>query len=91
MIGIVEKPSFDRAPSNIASIGRYVFNSEIFDKLRKIEYKAGQELQLTDGINSLALEGLVETVTMNGLRFDCGSLYGFVKATEHVYRERYGE
>ena len=82
--GLVEKPDVDDAPSNLASIGRYVLTPDIFGTLRGLSAGSGGEIQLADAINIHAKRGSVETVRLNGLRFDCGSVEGFVKAFLHV-------
>ena len=82
--GLVEKPSPEAAPSNLASIGRYVLTPDIFDILRDQPPGAGGEIQLADAINVQAARGDVEAVTMNGRRFDCGSVEGYLDAIMHV-------
>ena len=82
--GLVEKPPFDQAPSNLASIGRYILTPDIFDILRKQAPGAGGEIQLADAINTQAAAGQVEAVRLQGRRFDCGSVDGFLKAIMHV-------
>jgi UTP--glucose-1-phosphate uridylyltransferase len=82
--GLVEKPPLDQAPSNLASIGRYILTPDIFDILRKQAPGAGGEIQLADAINTQAAAGQVEAVRMQGRRFDCGSVDGFLKAIMHV-------
>ena len=82
--GLVEKPSPQGAPSNLASIGRYVLTPDIFDILRNQPAGAGGEIQLADAINVQAARGDVEAVTMNGRRFDCGSVEGYLDAIMHV-------
>ena len=82
--GLVEKPPFDQAPSNLASIGRYILTPDIFDILRKQAPGAGGEIQLADAINTQAAAGQVEAVRLKGRRFDCGSVDGFLKAIVHV-------
>ena len=86
--GLVEKPDECDAPSNLASIGRYVLTSDIFDTLRGLSAGSGGEIQLADAINIHANKGLVETVLLNGRRFDCGSVNGFMLATSHEYQKR---
>jgi UTP--glucose-1-phosphate uridylyltransferase len=86
--GLVEKPDTNDAPSNLASIGRYVLTPDIFDTLRGLGVGSGGEIQLADAINIHAQRGLVETVLLNGLRFDCGSVDGFIRATKHQYEKR---
>ena len=82
--GLVEKPSPQGAPSNLASIGRYVLTPDIFDILRNQPPGAGGEIQLADAINVQAARGDVEAVTLNGRRFDCGSVDGYLDAIMHV-------
>lgn len=82
--GLIEKPEIKNAPSNIASIGRYVLTSDIFKVLRNQSVGSGGEIQLADAINSLAVNNLVESITFNGVRFDCGSLRGYLDAILHV-------
>lgn len=82
--GLVEKPAFGRAPSNLASIGRYVLTPDIFEILRGQAPGAGGEIQLADAINTQAAVGQVEAVALNGERFDCGSVKGFLQAIMHV-------
>ena len=82
--GIIEKPDFESAPSDIASIGRYVFTPNIFDILRKQATGAGGEIQLADSINVQAENNMVETILLNGKRFDCGSIEGYVEAIKYV-------
>ena len=78
--GLIEKPSFEQAPSNLASIGRYVLTPDIFDILRHQAAGSGGEIQLADAINTQARNGAVDAVTLNGRRFDCGSVKGFLDA-----------
>ena len=82
--GLVEKPDADEAPSNLASIGRYVLTPDIFDILRNQTAGAGGEIQLADAINTQAQNNVVEAVKLNGRRFDCGSVEGYLDAIMHV-------
>jgi UTP--glucose-1-phosphate uridylyltransferase len=86
--GLVEKPNADKAPSNRASIGRYVLTPDIFDILRNQSAGAGGEIQLADAINTQAASGAVEAVTLNGLRFDCGGVQGYLDSIMHVADRR---
>ena len=86
--GLVEKPAAVDAPSNLASIGRYVLTPDIFDILRNQPAGSGGEIQLADAINTQALRGDVEAVRLNGLRFDCGSVDGYLDAIMHVAEQR---
>ena len=78
--GLVEKPKYENAPSNLASIGRYVLTPDIFQSLRTTKPGAGGEVQLTDAISTHAKKGFVESVKMNAKRFDCGSVDGYLDA-----------
>ena len=84
VIGLVEKPKFEEAPSNLASIGRYVLTPDIFDILRYQPSGIGGEIQLADAINVQALKGGVEAVSLTGSRFDCGNVRGYLDAIMHV-------
>jgi UTP--glucose-1-phosphate uridylyltransferase len=86
--GLVEKPGADEAPSNLASIGRYVLKPDIFDILRTQPAGAGGEIQLADAINTQAANNAVEAVTLNGRRFDCGSVEGYLDAIMYVANRR---
>ena len=86
--GLVEKPDIYDAPSNLASIGRYVLTPGIFETLRGLRAGSGGEIQLADAINIHAQRGSVDTVRLNGRRFDCGSVDGFVEAVNYEYRRR---
>jgi UTP--glucose-1-phosphate uridylyltransferase len=81
IFNIVEKPHPDVAPSNLAVIGRYILTPRIFDKLREIRPGAGGEIQLTDGIASLLKDEVVLAHPLEGIRYDCGSKLGYLKAT----------
>ena len=82
--GLIEKPEADKAPSNLASIGRYVLTPDIFEILRNQQAGAGGEIQLADAINTQAANNAVETVKLKGRRFDCGSVEGYLDAIMHV-------
>jgi UTP--glucose-1-phosphate uridylyltransferase len=86
--GLVEKPSASDAPSNLASIGRYVLTPDFFDTLRGLRAGSGGEIQLADAINIHAQSGLVEMVHLNGKRYDCGSVAGFMAASSHEFASR---
>lgn len=85
---LVEKPAFDQAPSDLASIGRYVLTPDIFNILRKQTPGAGGEIQLADAINTQAMHYAVEARTLTTTRYDCGSVEGYLAATMHVARMR---
>jgi len=88
VLGMVEKPRQEEAPSNLASIGRYILTSDIFDSLRTLPAGSGGEIQLADALNFHAQNGLLEAIELNGKRFDCGSVDGFMSATAHEYAKR---
>ena len=84
VIGLREKPNFENAPSNLASIGRYVLTPDIFDILRNQPIGVAGEIQLADSINAQAINNRVEAVLLNGMRFDCGSIEGYIDAIRHA-------
>lgn len=79
--GIVEKPKPEEAPSTQAVVGRYVLTGRIFDHLRNLKPGAGGELQLTDAIASLLRDEAVLSYQFKGVRYDCGSKFGYLQAT----------
>lgn len=87
--GLVEKPNSEQAPSTLASIGRYVLTPDIFNILNSLSSGVAGELQLSDAINLRAQSGVVNMVELKGQRFDCGSVPGFVAATNHMYQKKY--
>jgi len=80
MTAIVEKPSVDQAPSNLAVVGRYVLSEKIWDLLKLTPPGAGDEIQLTDAIAMLMEKETVEAFHMSGKSHDCGSKLGYMKA-----------
>ncbi len=82
--GLIEKPEKDNAPSNLACIGRYVLTPDIFAILRNQPAGANGEIQLADAISIQAANNTVEAVTLNGCRFDCGSVRGYLDAIIHT-------
>lgn len=79
--GIVEKPKPGNAPSTLGVVGRYILTPKIFEHLEKIEPGAGGEIQLTDGIASLLQDERALAYEFCGIRYDCGSKIGYLKAT----------
>lgn len=77
---IVEKPEPDKAPSNMAVIGRYILTPEIFNLLKTTQKGAGGEIQLTDGIAALLQKDEVYSWQFEGKRYDCGSKLGYLQA-----------
>lgn len=82
---MVEKPSADSAPSNLAIIGRYILTPDIFDVLRQTPPGRNGEVQLTDALQTLAAEGKVLAYKFRGRRFDCGSVEGYIAATNELF------
>lgn len=82
---MVEKPDPKDAPSNLAIIGRYILTPDIFDIIRDTKPGKGGEVQITDAILEQAKQGKVLAYKFQGKRFDCGSVDGFVEATNYFY------
>src|SRR5205823_4633160 len=85
---IVEKPSPEDAPSNLAVMGRYVFSPTIFDILDKVEPGHGGEIQLTDGIRQLMEREPVFGYTFEKGRYDVGNKLDYLRATVELALER---
>lgn len=88
---MIEKPAVDEAPSNLAIIGRYILTPDIFDILRNTEPGKNGEVQITDALLQQAKNGCVMAYKFKGQRFDCGSVDGFVEATNYCYENIYQE
>ncbi|MFT7558762.1 MAG: UTP--glucose-1-phosphate uridylyltransferase [Flavobacteriales bacterium] len=88
---MVEKPDPEDAPSNLAIIGRYILTPDIFDILENTPPGKNDEVQLTDALLTQAKRGVVLAYKFKGKRFDCGSVKGFVEATNYVYENIYTE
>ena len=88
---MVEKPDPKDAPTNMAIIGRYILTPDIFDILRETKAGKGGEIQITDALLEQAKNGKVIAYNFNGKRFDCGSVDGFVDATNYFYKKEKGE
>ena len=78
--GFVEKPALVDAPSNLAVVGRYVFDPKIFDFLAETKPSVGGEIQLTDAIDALIGEQGMDVVTLKGESFDAGDMATYIKA-----------
>jgi UTP--glucose-1-phosphate uridylyltransferase len=90
IIGIVEKPKPENAPSNLAVVGRYILQPEIFGHLERVVPGAGGEIQLTDGIAALLKEQRALAYEFKGMRHDCGSKLGYLQANV-LYAMRHPE
>ncbi len=84
---IIEKPSPADAPSNLGVVGRYILEPKIFDALESTKSGAGGEIQLTDAIAKLVIEGGVKAYRFQGKRYDCGSKLGYLEATVELALE----
>ncbi|MDB2562804.1 UTP--glucose-1-phosphate uridylyltransferase GalU [Sulfurimonas sp.] len=84
---MVEKPLPKDAPSNLAIIGRYILTPDIFDIIRETKPGKGGEIQITDALLEQAKQGKVIAYKFEGKRFDCGSVDGFVEATNYFYNK----
>jgi UTP--glucose-1-phosphate uridylyltransferase len=86
---LVEKPHPDKAPSNLAIIGRYVLTPEIFPAIQALDPGTGGELQLTDALRHLLDRRPIYALRFDGTRYDAGDKLGFLKATvEYALRRK---
>ena len=86
---MVEKPAANEAPSNLAIIGRYILTQDIFEYIRETPPGKNGEIQITDALLRQATAGCVMAYKFKGFRFDCGSIDGFVEATNYCYEHFY--
>jgi len=86
---MVEKPAPGTAPSNLAIIGRYILTPDIFDIIEQTPPGKGGEIQITDALLEQAKRGCVLAYKFKGKRFDCGSVPGYIEATNFVYENIY--
>ncbi|WP_052878324.1 UTP--glucose-1-phosphate uridylyltransferase GalU [Vibrio coralliirubri] len=86
---MVEKPEPGTAPSNLAIIGRYILTPDIFEHIENTEPGKGGEIQITDAILKQAEQGCVIAYKFKGKRFDCGSVEGYIDATNYCYKNNY--
>jgi UTP--glucose-1-phosphate uridylyltransferase len=85
---MIEKPSPADAPTNLAIIGRYIFTPKIFDVLEDTAPDKNGEIQITDALMTLAKRGEVIAYKFQGRRYDCGSVKGFVEATNAFAKQQ---
>jgi len=85
---MVEKPSPEDAPTNLAIIGRYILTEEIFNVLESTQPDKNGEIQITDALATLAKQGRVIAYKFEGARYDCGNVKGFVIATNQFAKEQ---
>jgi len=86
---MVEKPKQGEAPSNLAIIGRYILTPDIFDIIEQTEPGKGGEIQITDALLKQAQSGCVIAFKFEGKRFDCGSVDGYIDATNYCFNNLY--
>jgi UTP--glucose-1-phosphate uridylyltransferase len=85
---LVEKPPRDEAPSNLAIIGRYVLTPKIFEKLEQTPHGSGGEIQLTDALEALMEEQDIYGYAFEGVRYDAGTIMGWLKASVELGLQR---
>ena len=88
IVNLIEKPSVQSAPSNLAVVGRYIIEPSIFDVLENQNKGSNNEIQLTDAIASRIGKSICTGYKFSGERFDCGSKLGFIKANIKFSFER---
>ncbi len=80
---MVEKPEEKNAPSNMAIIGRYILTPDVFNIIKNVKPDKSGEIQITDALKIQAKQGKVIAYKFKGRRFDCGSIKGYLEATNH--------
>ena len=85
---MIEKPEPNDAPTNMAIIGRYILTPDIFDILRNTKPSKGGEIQITDALLTQAKQGKVIAYKFKGKRFDCGSIKGYLDATNYFAKQQ---
>ncbi|KAB0574116.1 UTP--glucose-1-phosphate uridylyltransferase GalU [Helicobacter pullorum NCTC 12824] len=88
---MIEKPKPQEAPSNLAIIGRYILTPDIFEILKHTKPGKNGEIQITDALLEQCKKGMVLAYKFQGKRYDCGSVDGFVKATNIFYQKFQGK
>jgi UTP--glucose-1-phosphate uridylyltransferase len=88
VLGLVEKPKAEDAPSNLIISGRYILQPEVMRVLENQEKGAGGEIQLTDAMAQMIGKQAFHAVTFDGKRYDCGSKVGYIEANLAVALER---
>ncbi len=81
ILNIIEKPSPEKAPSNLGVVGRYILTPAIFSFLENTKIGSGGEIQLTDAIAQLLREEKISGLQFSGKRYDCGNKLGYLEAT----------
>ena len=88
ILGLIEKPSIDKAPSNMAVVGRYIIEPSVFNELEKQNRGTSNEIQLTDAIANRIGKSHCYGYKFTNERFDCGSKLGFIQANIKLSIER---
>jgi UTP--glucose-1-phosphate uridylyltransferase len=88
ILDLVEKPTPERAPSDLAIIGRYILTPDVFDALEKTAGDGGGEIQLTNGLKRLLATRPLYACEITGIRHDTGSKIGFLKAVVYFALRR---
>ncbi|MGY0616943.1 UTP--glucose-1-phosphate uridylyltransferase GalU [Vibrio sp. FJH11] len=88
---MVEKPEPGTAPSNLAIIGRYILTPDIFELIENTKPGKGGEIQITDALMQQAQNGCVLAYKFKGQRFDCGSVEGYIEATNYCFENIYNK
>ena len=88
---MVEKQNPEHAPTILAIIGRYILTPDFFRTIEETPAGKNGELQITDALMNHAKKGMVLAYKFKGERFDCGSVDGFVQATNHFYKKMKAE
>ena len=88
ILGLIEKPSIDKAPSNMAVVGRYIIEPSVFKELEKQNRGTSNEIQLTDAIANRIGKSHCYGYKFTNDRFDCGSKLGFIQANIKLSIER---
>ncbi len=83
---MIEKPKPEDAPSNLAIIGRYILTPDMFDIIEATKPGKNGEVQITDALLTQSKHSMVLAYKFNGERFDCGSLEGYVEATNYMFK-----
>ena len=91
--GFIEKPEKEKAPSNLAIVGRYILSADIWDLFQETPVGAGGEIQLTDTLRLLLKQKSIDAYVLKGRSLDCGSKIGYIKAfVEYAMKnEKLGE
>ncbi len=84
VLGLVEKPSPEKAPSNLGIVGRYILTPEVLDELSRTKPDKAGEIQLTNGLNSLLSKDEIYAYLFEGKRYDAGTPMGLLKATVEI-------